>query len=424
MTLVLRAIIEKVALSVSAAFIILLIRSLVASKRWLENIVVAALFLSCSLLLSRFDPAIKLESKLDVTTVLQILSGTWLVSSMVGYALARYRKPTTLLNAGRERYRTRNSLKGWRTSREFNTEQDGLRLRRYPSIPVLGKEGSPFAGVTDSLSLGKQLRVYHVISCRPYVSWIDAQYWAFLRRLSQMGIPTTIFFYGDNAASRACRFQAYVRRIAGPDVEVDREVFGRFDIRDFPQPPEPVQTRHVLQATCAQLLPALLGSKETLLLIWQEYLRPLQGYAKATSDSVRIPVNIEGQGIGNPQPHLTLSLAGLGAGFLGYPSAVAQRDENERPLVPSDTLLLANNTPSDVAGKLSELSTEQIRLIAGEIIAPQLPLLRRILFKLAISSSLIGRTIPRSSAIERALARCLCANIAYVHNRIVEESDA
>ena len=292
---------------------------------------------------------------------------------------------------------TKSRLRGWNwETNAFNLDtnsKDQIYSLSLGSLPELVFTGGYGPEKLTPLNVGekfaKQITIYHIVDQEEYISWIDALYWATLRRLSEMGLSVKIYVFKKDFKNQS--FLKYMKSISGPQVTIDDEVFDRFQIMPQTvttetsdlqeQENETIngnihnKTKYIKITAFARLLPLLLGCQHIWILVWESYYTKYfkNGLSISTKDVKIHTENLTKEGF---QDTASLSTQGFETAFLLVPTSMGIDDDGKNHTInPKYTFHLGRGDLFEVVyDSIKVLPNNLLKCIAREILHPLLPL--------------------------------------------------
>lgn len=293
--------------------------------------------------------------------------------------------------------------------------QEALWVDHLPPIQVVGYTARDLSRINVRERLDDQLAIFHVIEQREYVSWVDAAYWALLRRLAREGIRVTVFI--QRLPGGDPMFEKYVRAIVGPHVRIDDSLFERVQLRRTNRPSTPRSTAPPAESEVApyyrlgafaRLAPLLMARRHVLILLWERHRDPFDRAFEAISPDLHFPV------AGENDKEIDVTIRGYLSGTLVFPTYTDVRGET---LAPGETYCLGMTGAQRSTPILGELRKDELATIAADIIAPLLPVIHRGWFRVIARLLLVLRRLRFAFAL-RMIASLFAWGSRLAHRRL------
>lgn len=279
--------------------------------------------------------------------------------------------------------------KGWSWDKDTIESSDALgKFGDLPPLLLLDYDPAMLSELEGSRSLSSQISIYHIVEQKDYVSFVDAVYWAYLRRLSGFGIRITICILEKPSVSGV--FSKYVRAIGGEAITIDRSVSSRFKDCTPAASTLPAQTSipagitvgprssnlpdgYEFLVSSALFLPLLFNSRHTLILLWEGYYSRIKAELGALTDHIEIDFK-RGK-------RFSLALDGYRTGYLILPTLKETSSSGHTTDInPATSFCLGLDTLDRTQDRISTLDDTLLDCLLFEILAPLLRFHERMLF--------------------------------------------
>lgn len=228
-----------------------------------------------------------------------------------------------------------------------------LRLKGGPDLKVIGYGVHSLAPLLTDRPIGSQVTVFHVVEAKTFVSWVDASYWRYLRRLASLGFSVRLYVDSSSGPAKP-HFVKYVRTIAGESVDVDDKSLSRFIAHEN-------GSVYVSAGAFARLAPLIYRCDQALVLTWENYLAEMKTTYDSIGDIIRLAIDKESG------REVKLRLDGFTTGFLVAPTSIDLRGEG---IDRERTLLLGPTNADTVRAETMNLSDASLEFLVREVVAP------------------------------------------------------
>ncbi len=422
----------QIFLAIMAAYLVMLLNRLARARLWLPTLSIILLMIAFFLDYNSID--LFSFSKFSSSDLLIYLSATMLIISLLFLGQQVRKGNLRTIMCWHDRWKRYDETPGWRFLTGRQEDKFGLKLKNLPCLDLLNYDELKFTQINSRSGLRDQVALYHVIHRKEYISWVDATYWAILRKFSETGASVVIYLVGKNSNDSTALFEKYVKAIAGDKVRYDDSIYPRFSIvREVEQTKEDVGAPAYMSdyrklACFASILPMFLGCPHTFILLWEGYYIEIDKLSSTILE--RRSITIDKLDL-EDSSKAEVALDGFHVSFILGPSAIATKRKNEEVadpcrLNPEDTFALGNYSCSETYRRTLDLCKASLKCIVFTILGPLLPGLWRWVF--LVSSFVLLLCMSDRENGDRGFSRKVLSKLIskanfYIHRRMCGQID-